>query len=176
MNDGGKTMIYTSYFAKLRKMPDNFHPIGITQYPPKWYDGLNYKDLAPTKKTLFAYKDKVEKDKDAAEKEYIESYVKETLGGKDVRQEIEKVVAMLPSDVQEKIKEEGIPIWENPKEHLVLMCFERSDDFCHRNIVSKWMRENGIMAREATDNDFEQSFHIETEIGNNGDKFYESYF
>lgn len=68
---------------------------------------------------------------------------------------------MLPSDVQEKIKEEDTPIWENPKEHLVLVCFEKSDDFCHRNIVSKWMRENGVMAREATDNDFEQNFHIE---------------
>lgn len=154
-------MIYTSYFAKLKRMPDNFHPVGITQYPPKWFDRANYRGLAPTKSTLFAFKDKVEVDSDAAEREYTKSFVKETIGNKDAKQEIEKIVSLLPIDAQRRIKEGGVPIWENPNEHLVLLCFEKTGDFCHRNIVAEWMRENGIPIREATDEDFCQNLCVE---------------
>lgn len=150
-------MIYTSYFAKLKKMPASFHPVGITLYPPKWYDGPNYRGLAPTKSTLFSYKSNDEHD----EKRYTESFLKETIGNKDPKQEIEKVVSLLSTEAQERIREGDTPIWENPNEHLVLMCFEKTGDFCHRNIVANWMREHGIPVREATDADFEQSLRTE---------------
>ena len=150
-------MIYTSYFAKLKKMPSNFHPVGITLYPPKWYDGPNYRGLAPTKDTLFAYKKSDSVDESTVEKEYTESFLKETIGSKNPEREIEKAVSLLSPEVQDKIREDGIPIWESPSEHLVLMCFEKTGDFCHRNIVAKWMREHGIPVREATDEDFERT-------------------
>ena len=41
-------MIYTSYFAKLNKLPNNIIPISICAKPPHFYKGLQYKKLAPT--------------------------------------------------------------------------------------------------------------------------------
>lgn len=40
-------MIYTSYFAKLKSLPDNIVPISICGKTPDWYKGLQYKKLAP---------------------------------------------------------------------------------------------------------------------------------
>ena len=40
-------MIYTSYFAKLNKLPNNIIPISICGKAPDWYKGLQYKKLAP---------------------------------------------------------------------------------------------------------------------------------
>lgn len=40
-------MIYTSYFAKLRKIPSNIISIAICAKSPDWYKGLKYKKLAP---------------------------------------------------------------------------------------------------------------------------------
>lgn len=40
-------MFYTSYFANLKKLPDNVVPISICGKAPDWYSGLQYKKLAP---------------------------------------------------------------------------------------------------------------------------------
>lgn len=40
-------MLYTTYFAKLRSLPDNVIPISICAKAPEWYDGIQYKKLAP---------------------------------------------------------------------------------------------------------------------------------
>lgn len=40
-------MIYTSYFAKLKSLPANIVPISICAKAPDWYEGLQYKKLAP---------------------------------------------------------------------------------------------------------------------------------
>ena len=36
-------MIYTSYFAKMKDLPDNIVPISIAGKSPDWYNGLEYK-------------------------------------------------------------------------------------------------------------------------------------
>ena len=40
--------IYTSYFAKLKFFPKDLIPISICAKAPSWYDGLQYKKVAPT--------------------------------------------------------------------------------------------------------------------------------
>lgn len=40
-------MIYTTYFAKLKSLPNNIIPISICGKAPNWYTGLQYKKLAP---------------------------------------------------------------------------------------------------------------------------------
>ena len=40
-------MIFTSYFGKLKSLPDNIIPISICGKAPNWYKGLQYKKLAP---------------------------------------------------------------------------------------------------------------------------------
>ena len=55
-------MIYTSYFAKLKSLPDNIAPISICGKAPDWYKGLQYKKLAP--KYDFFIKWKCNRDND----------------------------------------------------------------------------------------------------------------
>ena len=43
---GCENVIYTSYFAKLKSLPDNIIPISICGKVPNWYTGLQYKKLA----------------------------------------------------------------------------------------------------------------------------------
>lgn len=40
-------MIYTSYFAQLRNLPENIIPVSICGKAPNWYHGYQYKKLAP---------------------------------------------------------------------------------------------------------------------------------
>lgn len=40
-------MIYTTYFAQLRNLPENIIPVSICGKAPSWYTGLQYKKLAP---------------------------------------------------------------------------------------------------------------------------------
>ena len=41
------SVTHTSYFAKLNKLPPNVVPISICGKAPAWYNGLQYKKLAP---------------------------------------------------------------------------------------------------------------------------------
>ena len=39
--------IYTSYFAKLKSLPEGTIPISICGKAPSWYQGAQFKVLAP---------------------------------------------------------------------------------------------------------------------------------
>lgn len=77
-------MIYTSYFAKLKSLPDNIIPISICGKAPDWYKGLQYKKLAPKYDFFMKWKENHDNDylsysyrcseckKDALAKERIE--------------------------------------------------------------------------------------------------------
>lgn len=41
--------MYTGYFAQIRKYRETgLVPISIARFSPKWYNGFEYKKLAPT--------------------------------------------------------------------------------------------------------------------------------
>ena len=40
-------MIYTTYFANLKKLPKDIFPISIAGKAPDWYNGAQYRKLAP---------------------------------------------------------------------------------------------------------------------------------
>ena len=40
-------MIYTTYFAQLRNLPESIIPVSICGKAPSWYKGFQYKKLAP---------------------------------------------------------------------------------------------------------------------------------
>lgn len=40
-------MIFTTYFAQLRNLPENIVSVSICGRAPDWYTGLQYKKLAP---------------------------------------------------------------------------------------------------------------------------------
>lgn len=66
-------MIHTTYFAKLKKLPDNIIPVSICAKPPTGYNGKEFKMLAPTYDILMSYKRYHDEEK------YIERYKKEIL-------------------------------------------------------------------------------------------------
>lgn len=144
-------MIYTSYFAKIRKMPGNVVPVSISQWPPKWYNGLQCKALAPTKDILMEYKDSNEDDK-VKEERYNERYENEVLGKLNLKQVLSNLQSQIDMDTLDLLEVDNV--WESKNLHIALVCFEKSGDFCHRSIVAEKLKELGIPCRELDDRDF----------------------
>ena len=117
-------MIYTSYFAKVNKLPEDIVPISISAKPPRGYQGLQYKKLAPTYQILMDWKTTGDTE------EYIEAYDENVLC--DLRQA--KVVAELMQLSEGK--------------DVALICFEKSEDFCHRHLVAEWLTKAGFECKE----------------------------
>ena len=118
-------MIYTTYFAKLNKLPGNIIPIAICGKSPDWYTGLEYKKLAP--KYSFFAEWKKNQDNDY----YIEHFNKEVLGELNV-----DTVAFELSSLTYGCKD------------IALVCYEKPDAFCHRHLVAQWLRDNGYECEE----------------------------
>lgn len=113
--------ITTSYFARL-KFIDN--PVAITVSTPKWYDGRSYSLLAPPALIVYSYKQK-EINKNEYTKLYHE-FVLDKLSPKCVYEEI-------------------ISTFGN---NATLLCYEKTNDFCHRHLVSEWFRNANFDVRE----------------------------
>lgn len=117
-------MIYTSYFAKLNKLPPDVVPISICGKAPAWYNGLQYKKLAP-KYSFFS-----EWKKNGDNNYYIEHFNNEVLS------------TLSPQAVyNELLKLSG-------GKDIVLICYEKPADFCHRHLVAEWLTTNGIKCDE----------------------------
>lgn len=133
-------MIYTTYFANLKKLPENIIPISICGKAPLGYDGLQYKKLAPKYDFFMEWKETHDNDK------YIECFDARVL--KPLTQEIviSELISLLPKDksqlfnINDKGNENNI--------HIALVCYETPNSFCHRHLVSKWLREVGIQCSE----------------------------
>lgn len=122
-------MIYTSYFAKLRSLPDYIVPVSICGKAPEWYQGLQYKKLAP--KYDFFMEWKRNKDNDFYIKCFQEQ-VLDKLNPTDVILDLSKMVY-------------GYNVGEND---IALICYEKPSDFCHRHLVADWFNKNGIYCKE----------------------------
>ena len=110
-----KTLMYTSYFAKLYKLKN---PISISRYSPSWYHGVEYKKLAPDSSILVAYKNK-EIDTEEYTKRFLQQLA--TLDPRTVYQELRAI--------------------HNSK-IFCLLCYEKPYDFCHRHLVCDWLNSN----------------------------------
>ena len=121
-------MIYTTYFAKLKKLPDNVLPVAICAKPPAGYNGPIYRALAP--KYDFFAKYKINGDQE----EFIENYIGQVLNQLNPA----RVVAELYYQVEAASCEGDI----------ALVCFEKSSDFCHRHLVADWLRNAGYDCKE----------------------------
>jgi len=104
----------TSYFSNIKNVTK---PISIAAGAPRWYVGAQYMRLAPKYDTLKDYKSgKI--DKDQYTKEYHE-----------------KVLNLLDADV---IYAYLTSIYN---EEVTLLCWEKPGQFCHRNLVAKWFKD-----------------------------------
>jgi hypothetical protein len=139
-------MIYTSYFARLKDLPDNVVPVSICGKAPTWYKGLEYKKLAPIYEHFVRWK----ADRDTWR--FAENYKVRVLGKLDAFEVVTELELMMPPDdttwpYDYKVEVEK-PVHVSRARHICLVCYEKSTDFCHRHYVREWLNENGIKCEE----------------------------
>lgn len=112
--------IYTSYFAKEKELKSKgLVCVSICAFPPKWFSGFNFINVAPKQDILLDYKKDQDKDK------YIRRYYHEVLKNLD----IEDFISTL-----EKISK---------GKDVALCCYEKSGDFCHRHLLARYLNIKG---------------------------------
>lgn len=124
MNANKFPNIYTSYYAAIRKFTKNreYIFISISSSTPEWFNGDKYTILAPEWSLVNLYKSgKINKE------EYKLSYL----------------------SLLNKRNINPITIINNLKYNSVLLCYEKTGDFCHRRILADWLNEQtGIIIPE----------------------------
>lgn len=116
--------MYTSYFGNLKNVPLDYTPIAICAKVPKGYKGLQYKKIAPSYNILMRYK------ADGDEEAYIRDYKEEILR------------ELNPKQIYRELKNYA------RTDKIVLLCYEKPEDFCHRHIVAEWFTNAGIETSE----------------------------
>ena len=114
-------MIYTSYFAKLKSLPDNIIPISICGKAPDWYKGLQYKKLAPKYGFFMEWK------KNHDNNYYIKCFSEQVLDKLNVLTVMRDLIDLVNSTEDHIGKE------------IALICSERLSDFCHSQLVAVWL-------------------------------------
>lgn len=121
-------MIYTSYFGKLKSLPDTIVPISICAKAPDWYEGLQYKKLAPKWNFFKEWQENHDNNY------YIKCFDEQVIGKLDaytVLMELSKLAG-----------------FENRHNDICLICYEKPGDFCHRHLVADWLTKNGFECKE----------------------------
>jgi hypothetical protein len=111
-------MILTSYFANYRKFPKGIHAVSIARFPPKGSIYPRYDDLIPSLELLNGYKNGT-----ISENQYVEKYN-------------EQLSKLNPNKVGKEL------------DGTILLCYEKSGKFCHRNLVSDWLKKSDIEIKE----------------------------
>jgi len=118
--------IYTSYYAMIKKIPDNCCTISIAGRAPDFYDGIQYKLLAPKYNFFKVWKENHDNDY------YVQHFNDEVLANLSPHQ--------IVSDFHYLSKGKDV----------VMLCYEKSDDFCHRHLVAEWLTNAGYPVEEMT--------------------------
>lgn len=108
-------MIYTGYFART-KIYENagLVPISISRWSPKWFNGEKCTSLAPSPDLLNRYKEGTASIQD------YESEFLAMLNTIDVRNIVENLAR---------------------GRDIVLCCYEKPTDFCHRHLIAKYLND-----------------------------------
>lgn len=117
-------MLYTTYFSVLKKLPSDVIPISICGKAPDWYDGIQYKKLAPK----WGFFSEWKKNRD--NHYYVQCFNEQVLSSLNA----------------ETVHAELIALAKNT--NIALVCYESPEKFCHRHLVANWFRENGIEIKE----------------------------
>lgn len=118
------THIYTTYFSKLRKLPQNIVPVSIARFPPKGVRVFEYKALAPSTELLMSYK----QTGDWAA--YVNTYDNTVLAKLDPYKVVEDLKTLTNSA------------------DIALVCFEKDFTHCHRSLVAEWLKGYGFRVEE----------------------------
>lgn len=131
-------MIYTSYFAKMNKLPGNVIPIAISLTVPKDVTCLRCKILAPSGALLKCYK--TEENVEV----YTKLYTSGVLNKLTVKTILNALYQLLPANVVMRYDLDPDTWYMSNEVSICLMCWERSDKFCHRHLVRGWLNSNNV--------------------------------
>lgn len=117
-------VIHTSYFARVKQWQkagkdlSKVALVSICLYSPKGWPGYEYRKLAPPEDILSDYKRKY-----IDHREYRRRYSEylNTLDRNAVIDELRELT---------------------DKQDVILLCYEKSGDFCHRHLAKKWLEGN----------------------------------
>ena len=121
--------IYTSYFSKLKNKPEGLTAISIARWSPTWTNQIKtYMKLAPTTTLLLGFK-----NGHIDQSEYIIQYKRDTL----YRTPVVKILEDLKS------------LKEKEDVGIVLYCYEKPSEFCHRHLVAEHLTKcSNLIVRE----------------------------
>lgn len=124
--------MYTGYFAKIKTYEKaGLIPIAICGGIPNWYKGLWYKKLAPKWSFFNEWKNGTEHKGD--NDYYIQHFNNEVLDKLSVSLVVEDLQKIANTKDTNKI---------------ILLCYEKPGDFCHRHLVADWLTKNGLKTIE----------------------------
>ena len=109
---------------------------------PSWYNGLQYKKLAPKYDFFMKWKENHDNDY------YIKCFNEQVLNQLNVYEVINEMYEMLPELPKMLWKMTNCLPYDNPHVNIALICYEKPSDFCHRHLVSDWLNKNGIKCEE----------------------------
>lgn len=124
-------MIHTGYFANIKKITFHYIPVSICAKPPKGYKGLEYKKLAPSYSILMEYK------RDPDETRYIKRFESEILDKLDPHEVVKDLLILTGNN-------KGLDYSPD----IVLVCYEKASDFCHRHLIANWLNEYDYQVKE----------------------------
>lgn len=117
--------LYTGYFSKLKLYKqENIVPVSIAGAAPNWYVHSNeceFKKLSPNFWFYKKYKDGI-----FTKEEYIKHYLNEVLSKWDNPN-------MLRQQLLNLFRKEN-------SNGIILLCYESPNNFCHRQIVGKFLQ------------------------------------
>lgn len=102
----------TSYFASKKILKPDLKLVSISKKPPEWFTLSHkiYKPLCPSWDLVVSYK-----SGEITKEEYTTRYYNEILNNLD------------PAKTYQELEEDAI-----------LLCYEKSGEFCHRRIIADW--------------------------------------
>ena len=118
-------IIYTTYFNNLINLSDNIIPISICLKPPYYWRGREYKKLAPKASFFSLYKSTGDINY------FTEEFNKQVLNQLNPVEVVSDLFKGIPNDCT-----------------IALLCYERPNQFCHRQLVAKWLIDNGYKVLE----------------------------
>lgn len=123
-------MLYTTYFSKLRDLPDDIVPVAICGKKPGWFIGAHYAKLAPKYRFFMEYK----KNHDVCY--YVDHFNSEVLSHLDPQKVHQELVQLTGND------------------NIALVCYESPEKFCHRHLVRNWFMSHGVFIKEFQEEKF----------------------
>lgn len=151
----------TSYFGKLRKIPEDINKISICRNPPTWFKGkILYQTAMPVSQYDNRYKI-ISNDNYRTSKGMVVVISDEPLNKYSL-----KLLAPMSKSFNDykadndfdkfakRYKEEVLwrldanKVVEAIGENSCLLCFEVDDSECHRSIVKEWLNKKGVKCEE----------------------------